>query len=56
MSTKRGVVAHNMPKDAVFLDSLPQHIIKKEAEMDQKFRDPIKLDSYSFVLGISLII
>jgi hypothetical protein len=29
MNTKRGIVAHNMPKDAVFVDNLPQNIIKK---------------------------
>ena len=50
MQTKRGVVANNMPKDVQFISSLPPHVVKKQIEMRQKFKEPIKFDPYSFVL------
>ena len=47
---KRGTIAHNKPNEDIFVETLPHSVIKKEAEMNEKFRDKIKLSPYCYLL------
>lgn len=55
-SSEQNIISQHAPSYANFVTSLPHYIIKKEAEIREKFQDNIKLEPNAFILRNSCLI